>query len=253
MNENYHLTPNEQLLMDVAADANIIITEDIINASREIMHPQSVRNALSSMASKGYLFRVKRGIYLRCEGTGRPVIEDPNELALLIFKGYIGFSSALQHWDLIEYESFDVFVVTQNKSGYREIGEYAMRAVAMGEKAQGMLYDGGIYVSTLEKTIFDCIYKPQHAGGYPLVVKAISESTPDWGKVHHWFQLLASRSLFQRAGYVLSKAGNAPGWLLKDFRSKVEHRSRLDPSGKSRGCYINEWKLIDNAGVWKLG
>lgn len=253
MVENYYLSRNEQMLMDIAADADIIVTADIIQATHNMMSPQSVRNALSSLGSKGHLFRLKRGIYLRCEGPGMPVIEDPKKIALFLFDGYIGFSSALQHWDLIEYESFDVFVVSQNKSGCRQVGEYEIRAVAMGEKAQGMIFDKGIYVSTLEKTIFDCIYKPRHSGGYPLVAKAISESTPDWKEVHRWFELMASRSLFQRAGYVLSKAGNVPEWLLDDLRSKVEHKSRLDPSGKSKGTYIKEWKLIDNVEVWNLG
>ncbi len=253
MSKIYHLTPNEQCLMDIAADADVIVTEDIIQALQDEIPTQSVRNALSSLAEKGHIFRVKRGIYLRCEEPGSPVIEDPKQLALHIFEGYIGFSSALQHWGLLEYESFDVFVVSKNKSGSRDIGEYVIHSVSMGEKAQGMVFDRGIYVSTLEKTIFDCIYKPQHAGGYPLVVRAIAESDPDWKKVRHWFHLLASDSLFQRAGYLLSIAGNAPGWLLDDFRSELKHRSRLDPSGRNKGRYIKEWELIDNVEVWDFG
>ena len=250
--ENYYLSPQEQHVLDIAREANTILTEDIIQAAGD-MHPQTVRNVLSSLVRKGHLFRAKRGIYLRCGEPSLPVIEDPRKLALLLFKGYVAFASALQHWELLEYESFTVFVATRNKSGRREIGEYLFRAVAMGGRARGMVYDGGIYVSSLEKTIFDCIYKPVHAGGYPLVARAVSDSRPDWKEVLRWFDMLGSQSLRQRGGYLLSKAGNAPRWLLDRLRYGSEFNVWLDPSASRRGRFNREWRVMDNVGGWNGG
>jgi predicted transcriptional regulator of viral defense system len=249
MPEKYYLSPTEQLVMDAAKDMSIIFAEDLIGSLREL-NSQSVRNALHTLAGKGGLYRVKRGVYLRCESPGNPVIEDPSRLALAIFKGYIAFSSALRHWGLTEYEPFTIFVVTRDKSGTREIGEYTLKAVSMGAKAQGMTYDRGVYVSTLEKTVFDCIYKPRFSGGYRVVADAVAESDPDWKEVVRWFDRLGSQSLRQRGGYVLSKAGNAPKRALNHLRTGAKHKVWLDPSGKRKGRYIKEWKLIDNVEGW---
>ncbi len=252
MSKDYYMTWNEQRLMDIAEDADFIVAEDIIQAASD-MPPQSVRNALSSLAGKGRLYRVKRGLYLRCEEPGKPVVEDVEKLATLVFKGYIAFAAALRHWGLLDYESFTVFVATRKKSGIRDVGEYRVQAVSMGDRAVGMIFHGEVHVSSLEKTVFDCLYKPQHSGGYPLVARAVSESEPDWKEVAKWFELLGSRSLVQRAGYVLARAGNAPDWLLRDFRSKAGTRVWLDPSGRRTGSYVREWKIMDNVGGWNDG
>ncbi|NIP44027.1 MAG: hypothetical protein GWN76_21365, partial [candidate division Zixibacteria bacterium] len=168
MPKNYYsLSPVEQMLLDVAVDMEPIFTRDLIDAMPDI-NPQGIRNTLSSLARKGRISRVKRGVYIRSEGRGKPIIEKPFRLALAIFPGYIAFGSALTHWDLIEYESFTVFIGTRSRSGSLELGEYTFRAISMGRRAQGMVFEGGLYVSTLEKTLFDCLYKPHHAGGYPL-------------------------------------------------------------------------------------
>ena len=247
MPEKYYLSPIEQMLLDVAEDMEPIFTKDLIGALPET-HPQVIRNAVSSLARKGHLVRVKRGVYIRSQGPGGPVIEDHLRLALALYPGYIAFASALGYWRLIGYESFTVFVATRATSGSIELGEYTFRAVSMGRRAQGTVFDGNVYVSTLEKTLFDCLYKPGHAGGYPLVAEAISEAEPDWAELGRWFTLLGTPSLRRRAGYVMSTAGNAPERLLRDLRGKGGSRIWLDPMGPRRGRYVTEWGVIDNVG-----
>jgi predicted transcriptional regulator of viral defense system len=247
MPENYYLSPIEQMLLDVAEEMEPMFTRDLILALPTV-HPQVVRNSLSSLARKGRLARVKRGVYIHSEGPGRPVIEDPFRLALALFPGYIAFASALAYWRLIGYEAFTVFVVTRTTSGSIELGEHTFRAISMGHRAQGMVFDGNVYVSTLEKTIFDCLYKPVYAGGHALLVEAISEAEPDWKEVGRWFSLLGTHSLMRRSGYVLSKTENAPRRLLKDLRGKGGSKIWLDPTGPRRGRSIPGWNLIDNVG-----
>lgn len=247
MPENYYMSPVEQMLLDVAEDMEPIFTRDLIEALPEV-HPQVVRNSLSSLAHKGRLARVKRGIYIRSDGPGRPVIDDRLQLALALFPGYVAFASALAYWRLIGYEAFTVFVATRASSGSIELGEHTFRAVSMGRRAQGAVFDGNVYVSTLEKTIFDCLYKPGHAGGHALLAEAISEAEPDWEELGRWFSLLGTPSLNRRAGYVLSIAGSAPVWLLEELRGKGGSRIWLDPTGPRRGRLVPGWGVIDNVG-----
>ncbi len=234
--------------METAPDRGPIIIEDLKVALEEVPG-QVVRNALSSLVKKGILYRLQRGIYLRCEGPHLPVIDDPAKLALAIYPGYLAFFSALHHWGLHEYEPFIVTVATRDRSAERGIGQYTIHAVAMGRRAQGMVFHEGVYVSTLEKTIFDCIYKPNRSGGYNLVVRAIADSEPEWDDVLFWLQELGSQSLRQRAGYILSKAGNAPAWLLARLKEDKLDNIWLDPSAARRGTRVKEWGIIDNARV----
>lgn len=245
MQKNYYMSPIEQMLMETAETMAPIFTRDLIQALPEI-NPQVIRNALSRLTRIGRLARVKRGVYVRSDGPGRPVIEDPEKVALALFKGYIAFASALGHWRLIEYEPFTVFVATSVRSGTVGLGEYTFKAISMGKRAQGTIFDGGVYVSTIEKTLFDCLYKPRHAGGYALVARAVAEAEPDWNEVALWLDLLGTPSLRRRAGYVLSIAGNVPEWLLDRLRGEDVSRIWLDPTGPHRGRYISEWGVINN-------
>ena len=248
MNKIYYTSPMEKMVLETAPVKGPILFEDVSQALDNVS-VQVIRNVFSNLVSKGILYRLQQGIYLRCGEPFLPVIDDPAKLALTIYPGYLAFFSALHHWGLHEYEPFIVTVATRNRSAERGIGEYTIRAVAMGERAQGMVYDEGVYVSTLEKTIFDCIYKPNWSGGYNLVVRAIADSEPDWKEVLFWLDELGSQSLRQRAGYILSKAGNAPEWLLTLLKEDKLENIWLDPSAVRRGNRVREWGIIDNAKV----
>ena len=248
MEKKYYTTPVEQLVLEMAPDEGPIHIEDVIDALDDVTD-QVVRNAFSSLVEKGILYRIKRGIYLRCGEPFHPIIDDLARLALAIYPGYIAFFSALHHWGLHEYEPFTVTVATVNQSAERGIGQYTIRAVAVGKRAQGTVFDQGVCVSTLEKTLFDCIYRPHWSGGYNLVVRAVADADPDWDQVLFWIDELGSQSLRQRAGYILSKAGNAPEWLLDRLREDRLENIWLDPSGIRRGNRVREWGIIDNARV----
>ncbi len=248
MEKYYYASPTEQLILETAPNRGPIMIDYLIGALHGIS-AQVVRNAFSSLVNKGILYRLQRGIYLRCGEPFLPVIDDPAKLALAIYPGYLAFFSALHHWGLHEYEPFIVTVATQDRSAERGIGQYTINAVAMGRRAQGMVFHEGVYVSTLEKTIFDCIYKPHRSGGYNLVVRAIADSEPEWDEVLFWFDELGSQSLRQRAGYILSRAGNAPDWLLQRLKEDKLNNIWLDPSAARRGTRVKEWGIIDNARV----
>ena len=248
MEKNHYITPLEQTILEIAPERGPILIENMLMALDHVSD-QVVRNAFSSLVEKGRLYRMQRGIYLRCERPHMPIIDDPARLALAIYPGYLAFFSALHHWGLHEYEPFTVTVATENRSAERGIGQYTIRVVAMGRRAQGMVFDEGVYVSTLDKTIFDCIYKPNLSGGYNLVVRAISDCEPDWGEVRFWLDELGTQSLRQRAGYILSRAGNAPDWLLDHLKEEKLENIWLDPSGTRRGTRVGEWGIIDNARV----
>jgi len=256
MAKNYYLTKTEQEVISVIKGADIVTVQEIKGLFPELSDDM-IKKVLSSLARKGYLYRLKRGIYLVNEEPGKPLIKNPYRIALALFPGYIAFSSALRLYGLIEYEPFTIFVATPEKSGRREIGEYTIKAIALGEKAIGMALKDGVYTSTLAKTFFDCFYKPAYCGGYSEITKALYEAgKADWNEFLSYFKRFASDSLCQRTGYVLeltkSLGVDVPDEVIEYLRSRVRAWSKLVPTLPSRGKSVRKWKLIDNLGKERI-
>lgn len=251
MNKNIYLSKQEQMIFNAISSSDIAYTDEIVGFFPDLKLYQ-INKICSSLSSKGYLYRLKKGIYLvQKKPSHTPIIENPYKIALALYKGYIGFSSALRIYDLLDYESFTIFVAAKNKSMEKRIGEYTFKSVAMGRRAIGITYYKGIYTSTLAKTFFDCFYKPQYGGGYSTITKALHEADLNWDEFIKYFEL-ASCSLCQRTGYVLNllrkETDKIPQEVLHYFRKRIKNNTKLLPSGRARGEYIKEWMVLDNLG-----
>ena len=246
------MTGKEQMVFNAISSYDLITVDeitDLMPGHNEL----TINKACSSLASKGYLYRLQKGAYIvQKKPSGAPVIKDPYRIALTLFKGYIGFSSALKIYGLIDYEPFTIFVVTSNKSREIPIGEYVFKAVAMGKRAVGITYYNGVYTSTVAKTFFDCFYRPQYGGGYSTITQALDGvEGMDWGEFLQYFDL-ASDSLCQRTGYVLNmfdrETQKIPVHVIDYFRKRIKNNTRLLPSGGGEETYSREWMVLDNLG-----
>ena len=258
MQKNNYLSKEEQTIFAIIKKTDVIDNSQI----KEIFpnYPsQKVNKLCYTLISKGYLHPIKRGVYLINENpSNKPTINNPFKIASYVNKGYIGFSSALRLYDLINYEPFTIFIVTPKKSEEIEIGNYLFKTVSIGKKATGTTYYKNLYISTIEKTFFDCFYKPQYAGGYKEIINAISNKPNiKWDKLLYYFEKYASNSLFQRTGYIIElliekKKINPPKYLIERFKNHIGNKTKLIPTQKSKGKYIKKWKLIDNIGEREL-
>lgn len=258
MDKKNYLTGEEQNIFSTIKKTDILDNEFI----KEIFpnYPsQKINKICHKLIRKGYLYPIKRGAYIVNETPSeKPIINNPFKIAAHINKGYIGFSSALRLYNLISYEPFTIFIVTPKKSQELKIGNYIFKTVSMGKKATGTTYYENIYTSTIEKTFFDCFYKPQYAGGYREIIKALSlTKTIKWDELLNYFERFASDALFQRSGYILElliqkKQINPPKYFIKKFKSHIRNTTKLIPTKKTRGKYIRQWKLVDNIGKTTL-
>lgn len=240
----------------MVSKAEVISFEELKDLFPQIGQ-KSLRNTVYNLSKKGYLCRLKKGLYL-VTPDGSLVLRNPLSIATLIYPGYLGFSTALRLHDLMEYEPFTIFVVTHSKSRKKWLGEYTFQYIAMGRRATGAENRNGFWVSNIEKTFFDCFYKPQYAGDYEGITKALHErGALDWPRFLHYVKDFASLSLCQRIGYVLSMLSYTtdfpvPEKVLSHLHSKVHSPARLMPKGSLHGKYCKEWKLLDNVGKERI-
>jgi len=258
MPKKNYLSREEQIIYTKIVKTDVIEHEQIKELFPDYA-PQKINKLCHTLISKGYLYPLKRGTYIvNNTPADRPVIKNPFALASYINKGYLGFSSALRLYDLIDYEPFTVFIVTENKSSEKTVGNYLFKTVSMDVKATGATLHKNVYVSTIEKTVFDCFYKPQYAGGYRELSKAISNITHiNWNQVLNYFNTYASDALFQRTGYILEILHKEnllalPKYVLIEFKKHIKNNSKLIPTGASKGKYCGGWKIIDNLGKEKI-
>ncbi|MFH0863122.1 MAG: hypothetical protein V1875_08865 [Candidatus Altiarchaeota archaeon] len=214
---------------------------------------------LSSMTRKGYLFPLKKGLYLVNEEPSKePQIMEPFAIASRLYGGYLGFSSALRLYDLLDYEPFTIFVITKDKSASYKLGEYEFNYIAMGQKAVGETLHKGFYTSTRAKTFFDCFMKPQYAGGYSTLTHALYlDDKIEWDEFQKYLELFASHSLMQRTGYILGLLKTKtdkriPAHLIDYLKKNINSKTRLIPDNKTPGKYVREWMLTDNEGEDKI-
>lgn len=246
------MTRSEQEVFNRIRRIDIISSKNLKEVSGEGRNTK-INKVLSSLARKGYLYRLARGEYLVQETPQRnQLIQDPIKIATTLFSGYIGLQTALRLYGLSDYEPFVITVITQKKSGERNIGEYTIKAISFGKRAFGTTYLGGYYVSGLEKTFFDCFYKPQFVG-YDEITKGMYQTKLKWDMFLGYFKKLSSPALCQRTGYVLEVLKRRTGYrvpneIITYFKRRVKNKTRLMPTIKSSGRYIKDWKVMDNIG-----
>ncbi len=246
MQKNY-MSKGEQIVWEYLKDKEIIDTELLIQIFPEM--PENKRDKLlHTMHKKGYLKRARKGLYYN------PLkLKDFHKLALLIKDGYICLSSALRHHNLIEYEDFTIFVATKKfrKTVLLEGTKYEIKFVPFGTLFTGFVKHDGIYVSTIEKTLFDCLAKPGLVG-FSNITKAFYDAKLDWKKFTALFRLTKNKALFQRTGYILEMLKKETHMKVPDFvfdflSKKTGKPTKLAPL-KGRSVFDKKWKVQDNAG-----
>lgn len=248
MRKNIYLSHKEQEVFNIIKNKDIISGGEIKNLFPKM---KAKNKLIHILIKKGYLYKLKRENYLVCENKTL-IIKDPFKIANFLFEGYLAFSSALKVYGLLDYEPFTIFVITTNKSKTITIKNYEFKSVAFGRKAVGQTFYKNLYISTIEKTFFDCFCKPSFCS-YSETTKALFQTKINWKEFLKYFQMFASSSLCQRTGYVLETMKKEtkykiPKYVIEFFRLKIKTKTRLLPNFKTSGKFIKEWMVQDNLG-----
>lgn len=213
------------------------------------------------LEKKGWLTRVGKGVYLRLPAstamTGKVYLEDPMEVALKMFNGYLAFQTALKVHGLSEYEPFTIYVATKGKSETVPLLQhYEVKAIKFGKRYTGFEKKGKYTVSTVAKTFFDCFYHPHYAGGYPEVLKSLHTAEKmDWKEMEKHLEKFGSASLCQKIGYMITLLKETefdhPVDFIDYLKNRIGNKTKLDFT-QSGGTYDKEWMIVDNIGKKKL-
>lgn len=178
----------------------------------------TVRELLSDMTKRGLLMRIKEGIFyiIPYEADSDSFMPDWHLLAEHLVsksKYYIGYYSALQIHNLITQPSLkeQIVVSKQIKPAELKIKNVSFQFVYHNSKhffgAKKIWVDNfhKVLCSDLEKTIVDCLFKPEYAGGIVEVAKAIyaSKTKINFETLLEYTIKFDSQAVVKRLGFLL--------------------------------------------------
>ncbi|MDN5201223.1 type IV toxin-antitoxin system AbiEi family antitoxin [Fulvivirgaceae bacterium BMA10] len=225
---------------------------------------EAVTMMLSEMVKKGWLLRFKQGLYHLI-----PLDRDPETFlpnwhltASYLAQGknyYIGYYSALELHSLITQPALmeRVVVDKQMKPGALEIQGVKFQFIYHNQKHffghQKVKIDKyeKVNCSDLEKTIIDCLYKPEYAGGVVEIAKALYKSHQDidYFKLLDYLRRFDNQAVIKRLGFLLEmyEINNPIIDRLLDLKSSSW--TTLDPSMPKEGRTVNRWRIQINEDI----
>ena len=248
---------NNNLIKKKKKKGNIITFEDALKVSN--LSRESLRVVLLRLEKRGIIERIEKGKYLII-----PLGAEKGEYTLhefvigstLINPHYISYWSSLNYYGLTEQIPTTVFLQTTTRKKKQEIKIFGVKYQIIRikkEKIFGIrkewIEETQINITDKEKTIIDCLDKPQYCGGIIEVAKALKNNKFDRKKLEDYAQRIANSGVIRRLGY-LCELFNIKVKLPKQ---NVRNYLSLDPTIPEEGPKSAKWRLIVNLDEKILG
>ena len=242
----------------------------ILNAHLPVITPQGAAeilkmsrpkslSTLSSLTKKGWLSRVKRGIYVPIPLQSEDLsimVDEPWVLAKAIFAPcYIGGWTAAEHWGLTEQIFTSTMVFSENTihasalklKGAKIIVKTIRRNRIFGLKT---IWQGShkISISDPTKTIIDALDDPAVVGGIRTTTDIISNYLRSEHKnlplILNYGSQMNNTAIFKRLGFILEFILKTELKFTEQLNSYIKSGySQLDPSVPGK-------KLITKWNIW---
>lgn len=239
---------------------------DIDAASATLGLPRAkVRSLLSYWCARGWLSRIRRGIYIPVPIDAiNPAewSEDPWIIAHAVFAPcYIGGWSAAEHWGMTEQIFSDVVVFTS--SAIREKTVEVKRTKYLLTRIPGDNFFGLISVwrnqikipiSSPARTVADIMNNPAVGGGVKHAAEILHEYYTGEHRndveLRECLMRLGNRTAFKRLGYLIERLGIDANETAEICRKKISAGySKLDPSAPDKSRFTRRWNLQINVQV----
>jgi predicted transcriptional regulator of viral defense system len=229
------------------------------------MDANRVRRFLAYLASRGWLSRVRRGLYVTVPleaSAPSEWREDPWVAAARAFQPcYIGGWSACEHWGLTEQIFHNVIVITARSVRDRRptFQDTQFRIKVLPE---AMLFgtrsvwrgDVRLNVSDPSRTLVDVLDDPALGGGIRHVADVITTyfagDLREDALLLDYAGRLGNRTVYKRLGYLAEALSlELPGILAACRDNMSSGYTVLDPTAKTRGRLVRRWNLWANVRI----
>jgi len=245
------------LINSLAKKGNILTFEDalkVTNLSRE-----SLRVVLLRLEKRGIIERIEKGKYLIIPlgaEKGKYTLHEFVIGSTLIESYSIAYWSALNYYGLTEQIPTTVFLQTTARKKNQDIKVFGVKYQIIKikkEKIFGIrkewIEERPINITDKEKTIIDCLDKPQYCGGIIEVAKALKNNKFDRKKLENYAQRIGNSGVLRRLGYLCELLNIK----IKLPKLNIRNYLLLDPTMLKKGPKSAKWRLIINLDEKVLG
>ncbi len=257
-NPSRSLSKNEAgILTELSYHNKTIFTPDDLRGMTD-----SPRNVLDQLIRKKWLLKIKRGVYVIVPLAAGRGGADSHTLhnfvigSLFADPHYIGYASALNYYGFTEQIPPRTYVATARPKNGRRVLGVELRFIKIADYkwfgVDTVEIDGQmINMSSPEKTIVDCLDRPEHAGGIDEVGKALyfSRNMINLGKMAGMAIRMKNTAVIKRLGYLSEVLG------LEDCLKVIANAylsseyAKLEPKSNTRGKIVERWKLRVNTDI----
>jgi len=229
---------------------HFIIVEEILKKFKG--NKDSLKIALHRLEQKGEIERIEKGKYLIIPlgaEKGKYTLHEFVIGSTLIEPYSIAYWSALNYYGLTEQIPTTVFLQTTARKKNQDIKVFGVKYKIIKIKKEKMFVirkewidETQINITDKEKTIIDCLDKPQYCGGIIEVVKALKNNKFDRKKLESYAQRIGNSGVIRRLGYLCEQLN------IKIDLPKINVRNYLllDPTMPEKDTKNARWRLIIN-------
>ena len=177
------------------------------NMSNEVLW-----NFLYRLENQGWIERIEKGKYMRIPleaEKGKYTINQFVIGSMLVEPYCISYWSALHHYGFTEQIPSTVFIQTTARKKHQNIEIFGINYKIIRLKPEKFFgikkeWFGNepIMITDKEKTIIDCLDKPQYCGGMVEVIKGIRERDFDTLKISEYASKINNTGVIRRLGFL---------------------------------------------------
>ena len=206
-------------------------------------------NWIASQVKAKKVLKVRNGLYVQIDGAGYPLTTRFEIASKIKEDSFVSYHSALEYYGVANQVFNTVTVGSEKKFNtftFDDI-EYVLKQVK--NKTQVVyIQTAGVRITTLERTIVDCIDDINLGGGIEEILNALEQiRVLDENKILEVLKSYNKVLLYQKVGYILEQYKEK--FLFSDGFFK-ECQSRL--TNQIKYFLEDEYKDIEYNSTWRL-
>jgi predicted transcriptional regulator of viral defense system len=251
-----------KIVLSLEAEGKDLVSLEELRRRAQVS-PGFARKLAHGLVKKGWLERIRRGTYLlNPTRNGPDAIPDADPFRLgsrLATPYYFGYATAAELRRVLPQASRVYYIVTPARRASGKVPWARFRIVhVVPNRFFGFepltRREVGLVASDLERTVLDCMNRPELAGGMAGVAHVLAMAKPrlDWVRFGSYLDRFGNRSLVLRAGYlseVVRPALRPPhDWIARRRARPHEPFVPLGPPSVHgrRGRHDPRWHVICN-------
>lgn len=268
------LSPEEQKAYFALLKRGSILTRTKDLSSIRGISYAWAKNILSQLAKKEVAQRVGRGKYVIIPADlvydRKSYVSDPLILISELLKDndyFIAYYSAAHIHGLTEQMPFNTTVAVPKQTRPIQAGNISINFITLQKPKffgiEEKTYSNvSIKISDINKTLIDCIERPDLCGGLPevarIVLNALERNQINYQKLILYLKKLDNHAVTQRVGFLIEYVAEknniyVPSQNIKELTALVGSKIYpLDVKASKKGKISKKWKINNNTGYLEI-